>query len=343
MREIKLSGTKCVLRVTTDGEKLYATLSPEAGTVFGDTPCVTVDVTYNGEVISLTDEKLDACAAFTYAEAREITLSGEKIVVEGTRRKKITFSWDESAGSESVDVSYSIDKIKELYASKLTVTAAAREGLCICPIEISCAYTDRSGNLHVRKCALTEAGDGTYVYENPMSDILVGAGARMQYRIEFACYADEATAGADFGERFLGLVDITTPSFIISPSHGQSAPFSLVYPYPVAGAGVRVSWQALSDANTFTLERSCDGGEYVRVYEGGKRSFVDTVPAEAVTVAYRVRSVSSSWWYGESETVGHSNLYIGTPQGIRAAIGLYVGEGEGVRELVPIMSVGGIK
>lgn len=343
MREIKLDGVKCVLRVLADGEVLCVTLSAEAGTVYGEAPRVSADVAYNGETVSLTNKELDACAVFAYADAREIALSGEKIYVDGVRRKTHTFSWDESAGSESVEVAYSIDRIKELYTSKITVTASAREGLVVRPIELSCTYTDRNGNSNTRKCAMSEASDGSYVYENPMSNILATSGSRMQYRIEFACYADGASADAECGERFLGIEDIVTPSFIISPGHAQSAPYGLVYPSPVSGARVKVSWQALPDADTFTLERSCDGGEFVRVYNGGKRSFVDTVPAEAVTVAYRVKATSSSWWYGESEVVGHSNLYIGTQHGIRAVVGLYVGKDGGIREMTPIVSVGGIK
>ncbi len=342
-REIKLDGVKCVLRVTTDGEVLYVALSPEAGVVTADTQRLSVDVTYNGEVISLVDEPPYACVEFAYADAREITLSGDGIVVDGSRRSKFTFSWDESAGSELIDVSYSIDRIKELYSSKLTLTANVRDGLCVRVIEVSCTYTDRNGNTKSRKCTMTSAGNGTYTYENPMNDIFVSPGARMQYRFEVACYADEETADADYGERFLGICDILTPNFIISPSHGQSAPFELMYPSPIAGAKIRVHWQALADANMFSLERSCGGGEFVRVYEGAHLFFVDTVPMDAVTVAYRVKASSSSWWYGESELIGHTNLYIGTSSGARAVSGLYVGRGGEVREMIPIMSVGGIE
>jgi len=342
-REIKLDGVKCVLRVTGDGDVLRVTLSPEAGTLYGDTPSVSVDIAYNGEVISFVDEELDASAEFVLTDAREVTLSSQKLVVAGENCKSFTLSWNESAGSENVEISYSIDRIKELYTSKITVTASAREGLSVRPIELSCTHTARGGSSHTRKCTLTHVDDDTYVYENPMSDVLVGAGARMQYRIEFACYADEESAEADCGEHFIGYSAVTTPNFIISPHHGESSPFGLLYHSPVAGAKVRVSWRALPDAVTFTLERSCDGGEFVRVYEGGDTYFADTVPREATTVGYRVKAMSSSWWYGESEMVGCSNLYIGTSRGIRAAVGLYVGYGGAVREIHPIMSVGGMK
>lgn len=342
-REIVISGIKCVLRAVKDGEELLVTLSPEAATVLADTSRVTVDVAYGDVVHSFVDEELDAVTSFAYAETMELTLSGEKLYVDGKKCKSFTFAWNESAGTEEVQLSYSIDRVKELYTSKLTVTAAAREGLYVRPLELSYTYTDRNGNVRVRRGSLTESGDGTYVYENQMNDIMVGAGSRMQYRIEVAVYADEVSANEDLGERFLGLADVTTPNYIISAHHAQSAPFSLTYRSPVAGARVRVSWQAHADANTFTLERSCDGGAFVRVYEGTKRSFADAVPKDAATVAYRVRAVSSSWWYGESELVGHSNLYIGTPHGIRAIGGLYVGESGEVREITPIMSVGGIK
>lgn len=342
-REIVISGIKCVLRAVKDGEELLVTLSPEAATVLADTSRVTVDVAYGDVVHSFVDEELDAVTSFEYAETMELTLSGEKLYVDGKKCKSFTFAWNESAGTEEVQLSYSIDRVKELYTSKLTVTAAAREGLYVRPLELSYTYTDRNGNVRVRRGSLTESGDGTYVYENQMNDIMVGAGSRMQYRIEVAVYADEVSADEGYGERFLGLADVTTPNYIISAHHAQSAPFSLTYRSPVAGARVRVSWQAHADANTFTLERSCDGGAFVRVYEGTKRSFIDTVPKDAVTVAYRVSSASSSWWYGESELVGHSNLYIGTPHGIRAIGGLYVGESGEVHEITPIMSVGGIK
>ena len=75
-----------------------------------------------------------------------------------------------------------------------------------------------------------------------------------------------------------------------------------------AGDSIAVSWGAVTDADSYTLERSVDGGGFTQMYSGIATSYADTALAIWSKVQYRVASVkdnvSSDWTTSVEITVG---------------------------------------
>lgn len=74
-----------------------------------------------------------------------------------------------------------------------------------------------------------------------------------------------------------------------------------------AGDSIAVSWGAVSGADSYTLERSANGGGFTQIYSGTATSYTDTALATWSKVQYRVASVkdnvSSKWTTSVERTV----------------------------------------
>lgn len=74
-----------------------------------------------------------------------------------------------------------------------------------------------------------------------------------------------------------------------------------------AGDSIAVSWGAVSGADSYTLERSANGGGFTQIYSGTATSYTDTALATWSKVQYRVASVkdnvSSDWTTSVERTV----------------------------------------
>lgn len=73
------------------------------------------------------------------------------------------------------------------------------------------------------------------------------------------------------------------------------------------GDSIAVSWGAVSGADSYTLERSANGGDFTQIYSGTATSYTDTALATWSKVQYRVASVkenvSSDWTTSVERTV----------------------------------------
>lgn len=86
------------------------------------------------------------------------------------------------------------------------------------------------------------------------------------------------------------------------------APATITVPSAITvGDGIAVSWDAVSGADSYTLERSINGGDFTQVYSGIATSYTDTALATWSKVQYRVASVknnvSSNWTTSVERTV----------------------------------------
>lgn len=74
-----------------------------------------------------------------------------------------------------------------------------------------------------------------------------------------------------------------------------------------AGDSIAVSWGAVSGADSYTLERSANGGGFTQIYSGTATSYTDTALATWSKVQYRVASVkdnvSSDWTTSVERTI----------------------------------------
>ncbi len=344
LRSITIGGYKCTVRVRTDGVKLYFTVGVDAGETILSTPSITVAVTYSGKTEQITNASEETTVSFDYTDEKSVTISGSTVQVSGSSVNSYTFSWSgdyESMRAVEPQVSYSFDCIKADVQSTMTFTVSGGEGVFVKPVALSCIYTSISQNVGTESFSFA-GSDGVYTAVNPMTSYLLEPNARIQYRIEVACYASEDAMYSDYGENFIGYADVLTPVYIVSSAYTSSAPFGLTYGTPISGAGLRVKWQAHGDGVSFTLSRSANSGDYTEIYSGAMLSYTDTIDPSWSTVAYRVKSAGSPWLTGERVTVKSSNMFIGTADGIAAVSAMYVGEGGAVRQLPPLMSVGGM-
>lgn len=86
------------------------------------------------------------------------------------------------------------------------------------------------------------------------------------------------------------------------------APATITVPSAItAGDSIAVSWDAVSGADSYTLERSANGGGFTQIYSGTATSYTDTALAIWSKVQYRVASVkdnvSSDWTTSVERTV----------------------------------------
>lgn len=86
------------------------------------------------------------------------------------------------------------------------------------------------------------------------------------------------------------------------------APATITVPLAItAGDSIAVSWGAVSGADSYTLERSVNGGDFSQIYNGTAASYTDTALATWSKVQYRVASVkdnvSSNWTTSVDVTV----------------------------------------
>ena len=86
------------------------------------------------------------------------------------------------------------------------------------------------------------------------------------------------------------------------------APATITVPSAITvGDSIAVSWGAVSGADSYTLERSVNGGDFTQVYSGIATSYTDTALATWSKVQYRVASVkdnvSSNWTTSVEKTV----------------------------------------
>lgn len=86
------------------------------------------------------------------------------------------------------------------------------------------------------------------------------------------------------------------------------APATITVPSAItAGDSIAVSWGAVSGADSYTLERSANGGGFTQIYSGTATSYTDTALATWSKVQYRVASVkdnvSSNWTTSVERTV----------------------------------------
>lgn len=86
------------------------------------------------------------------------------------------------------------------------------------------------------------------------------------------------------------------------------APATITVPSAImVGDSIAVSWGAVSGADSYTLERSANGGDFTQIYSGIATSYADTALATWSKVQYRVASakdnVSSDWTTSVERTV----------------------------------------
>lgn len=86
------------------------------------------------------------------------------------------------------------------------------------------------------------------------------------------------------------------------------APATITVPSAITvGDSIAVSWGAVSGADSYTLERSANGGDFTQIYSGIATSYTDTALATWSKVQYRVASVkdnvSSNWTTSVERTV----------------------------------------
>lgn len=86
------------------------------------------------------------------------------------------------------------------------------------------------------------------------------------------------------------------------------APATITVPSAITvGDSIAVSWGAVTGADSYTLERSVNGGDFTQVYSGIATSYTDTALATWSKVQYRVASVkdnvSSNWTTSVEKTV----------------------------------------
>lgn len=86
------------------------------------------------------------------------------------------------------------------------------------------------------------------------------------------------------------------------------APATITVPSAITvGDSIAVSWGAVSGADSYTLERSVNGGDFSQIYNGTAASYTDTALATWSKVQYRVASVkdnvSSNWTTSVERTV----------------------------------------
>lgn len=143
-------------------------------------------------------------------------------------------------------------------------------------------------------------GDFAEIYsgtELSFEDTAFGTWTKVQYRI--ASFRDGIYSNWNTStERTVEGSEPTAPS----------APATITIPSSITvGDSFSVSWSAVSDADSYTLERSTNSGDFAQVYSGTATSYTDTALATWSKVQYRVASVkenvSSDWTTSVEKTV----------------------------------------
>ncbi len=348
IRSITINNISSIVRVSTDGELLYFTVGPAIGASVSNNLKYSMSVGYGTEAKTLeSTTPVDTTISFAYGTSKSITVGNTAISVNGgSTANSYTFTWERDADSLNIPdptVEYSISGgVRVMNTTTIDFNFSDLLSRNMKLIGISCVYlTNVAGVYKTMQCTSTVTDSG-YQCKNYMVSNKFVEGNTIKYRIEVACYANEAESLIDSGERFIGYTDFFTPTYILSGCYSESTPYDLVYETPVAGARLQVAWSALSDSTSFELERSVDGADWALVYSGSSLSFTDRVGDNWSTVAYRVKAEDSPWWVGDTLNVLQSNLYVGTSNGIKTVSLMYLGDSGEMRAISPIMSVGGM-
>ncbi|MGM9682059.1 MAG: DUF6273 domain-containing protein, partial [Eubacteriales bacterium] len=109
---------------------------------------------------------------------------------------------------------------------------------------------------------------------------------------------------------------------VISSETSLEAPvFQTMSESVSAGDNIIVAWLTVTDADSYDLQRSVDGGEYTDISTGTKNTlYIDTSDSSWTTVQYRVRSVNDSgnsdWTESVLISVQQSGVTITAPESI---------------------------
>ena len=323
-----LGSRKYFVKVTTDGERLYATVYNQ----YGASGNVAGSVTYNGssEAVSFTSSP-ECVVSFPYSDSQKtlgLTLNG---VSE-------SYLWRGSADdpSPSVGITYTGVRRGDNLVVSFTYSGEAENCALIAPIidiKLPGGWTTPSYTVEKR----------TGASFSKLIDPLVPDGSRFKITLLFACYESPSDATEDY----IGLAEYTLPELVITGAGTPLAPSGLRYS-PAALAPFTVSWNAVNDPQfgniSYVLTRSVNGGDSVTVHDGVSCSYTDTLPVGADTVSYSVSSKSggilSAEYIGDAVAVSQSNVFIGiNGQPVRAS-GLYIGTDGAPRSASPSVIIG---
>lgn len=335
------------VRAETDGVTLFVTLGYESQTAQEYTGAVTLDITYNGLTRTINAEPFGEkrTVEFPYDDsAKTVALYGMSIYYGGTTYDDgKSFTWRTSFESTLPEVTYTCAGAREKSTHNFSWTITDPLGRPAAAVGLIDYFKKPTDDFWVSSGAL-----GSKNTSGTLSDYVASPyvkGSLMYCRFYAAVFDTEDAAREDYIE----LVEVITRVYTVSSSYAPFPPYEVNCKTPVIRAPLRITWEHIEDSTypttRFELERSLNGGSYALIYAGLSKSFSDTIPEGTETVEYRVRSVGTraESIYCTSGTLEAvlSNLYVGAGGKVRLAGGLYIGVNGEVKQVTPLVSVGG--
>lgn len=321
------------IEIETDGEMLYVTVAPEKYLKPPENG-VELFLSYNGEERDISSSPFRMRrASFPYDEGvKSITL----MVGDGETK---VHTWAGGASDSTPKAGVSIEGFRHFEKYKITYNCNSLPGHTVEIIgAVAHIRSEERQTWYIGDYNLGTGSSGSFT---KMIDGTADYWDKVQFDIYFGTYRSGASG-------YVGVYKYSSPVFHVVGSNSAYAPHSLTYEGIRAGSSGEIYWSRLYDSKHkgvyYELQRSVNGGEFTRIYRGQDTEYMDTIPEDAVSVAYRVGVMEGTnvFYWCEGELLGTSlcNVYVCIDGKPRQAASVYIGKDGVPTPTTSLFSVG---
>ncbi|MBR5252273.1 MAG: hypothetical protein IKV39_00175 [Clostridia bacterium] len=307
------------IEIETDGDMLYVTVGPDRF-LGPPTDGVELFISYNGEERDMSSSPFRTRrASFTYDEGvKSVTLmvgNGDTLV----------HTWAGGASDSTPKASVSMEGFRHYEQYKITYSCNSLAGHTVSIIgAVAHIWSEERQTWYTGDYNLGTGSSGSFT---KMIDGTADYWDKVQFDIYFGAYRSGA-------EGYVGVYKYSSPTFNVVDSSSAYAPHSLTYSGIRAGGSGEIYWYRLYDSKHkgvyYELQRSINGEEFSRIYTGQDMEFIDTLPEDTVSVAYRVGVMEGTnvFYWCEGERIGTSlcNVYVCVDGKMKQAAAVYIGK-----------------
>ena len=328
-----VDGFYSVLRVKAENGSLYVTLEYMLSTDPEGFRDMSVSAVYNGVTKALVNAGDNMkSATFTYADDVK-TVSFTNAAIRYLDDASVrSFTWKGGINDPDPEVTLEVDGIRVQKATTLSCTLANDStGLILRGIELY-DYRRSSPSDAWTRGAIADSSGFWPTTLRLSNNGRYPAGWEAQFEMLYGFFRTMN----DGHEEYVGLAEAVSEIYVGTAQGTPYPPRHLAVRRATAGSTASVVWDAVEDPDftvtAYELQRSVNGESYTLRYADRSTAFNDPIDLDTRTVRYRVRSVAGSAksaWAAMPEDFepSHSNLFLKTPDGLKAVSGLYVGIG----------------
>lgn len=307
------------IEIETDGERLYVTVSPEKYIKLPEEG-VEVYLSYNGEERDISSSPFRTRkASFPYDEGVKSV-----ILTLGNGETKV-LTWAGGASDPTPKASVSMEGFRHYDRYKITYDCNSLVGHTVSIIgAVAHIWSEERQTWYIGNHDIGSGSSGSFTQT-------LNSSYNYWDKVQFDIYFGAYRAGA---EGYVGIYKYSSPVFQVVGDGSPYAPHGLSYGGIRAGGSGEIRWSRLYDSKHkgvyYELQRSVNGEEFSRIYQGQNNVYTDILPEDALTVVYRVGVVSSTsityWSVGETCNAALCNVYVCVDGKPHQAAAVYLGK-----------------